>query len=297
MSFFIRHKKPLPLKPTANPYPSRFQGWKYRLGVTFVFMVIVGIGLRFYSPFYERMEQELFEGIAQIQGIFIQPFQTTRDFLNNAHSMMHLREEHTRLVKENEKLKWQLQALNAVAHENKNLRQLLHVPVLEQYEHLTAKILGSPYDGLHHFFLIEAGTQVGLQKNQAVIVKEGVVGRLEKVGRKISRVLLLNDSNSRIPVVTQTSQQQAILAGDGSFFPKLVYVTDSRKIQPGEPVLTSGMGGMFPAGLPVGIVEEVTSNHIKVRPYIPFRKIKWVHILQMKTEGFTDELNAALRAE
>lgn len=198
---------------------------------------------------------------------------------------------------ENEKLKWTLQALSAVEHENKSLRQLLHIPVLEQYGHLTAKILGSPYDGLHHFFLIEAGNRAGLQKNQAVIVKEGVVGRLEKVGRKVSRVLLLNDSNSRIPVMTQTSQQQAILAGDGSFCPKLVYVNDSRKIQPGEPVVTSGMGGIFPAGLPVGIVDEVTNNHIKVRPYVPFRNIKWVHVLQMKAEDFTDELNAALRAE
>jgi rod shape-determining protein MreC len=297
VSFFTWHKKPLPLKPTANPYPSRFQGWKYRLGITFALILAIGMSVRFYKPFYERIDLELFEGTAWVQGIFLQPFYATRSFLSDTDSWMHLQENHERLQKENEKLKWQLQVLSTVAHENKGLRKLLNIPMVDQYGHHAARILVSPYDGLHHFFLIEAGRKNGLEKNQAVVVQEGIIGRVEKVGKHISRVLLLNDSNSRIPVITQISQQQAILAGDGSFFPELVYVSDSRTIQPGESVVTSGMGGIFPAGIPVGIVDEITNNHIKIRPYAPFQRIEWVHILKTRTEDFTHELNAALRAE
>lgn len=297
MSFFIRHKKSLPLKPTANPYPSRFQKWRHSLGLTFILILIVGGSLRFYKPFYERVEQELFEGVAWVQGVFIHPFSETHALLKNTHTLMHLQEEHARLSQENEQLKWRLQSLEGLDHENTILRQHLHIPMFEKYGHLTAKILVSPYDGIHHFFLIAAGHKDGLEKDQAVIVKEGIVGRLEKVGRHVSRVLLLNDPNSRIPVTTVTSQQKAILAGDGTFLPTLVYVGDVHKIQPGEKVVTSGMGGIFPAELPVGIVDEVTNGKIRIRPYVPFHHIEWVHILKMNSEGFTEELNAALRAE
>ncbi|MBA3813839.1 MAG: rod shape-determining protein MreC [Alphaproteobacteria bacterium] len=297
MSFFIRHKKSAALKPKANPYPSRSPRWRYRLGFTLIAIGLLGGILRLHKPFYDGIEQRLFEGTAWIQAGFIHPFQETRALLKNTHVFMHLREEYERLSQENEKLKWQLQTLGALHHENGILRQHLHIPIVEQCGHLTAKILSSPYDGLHHFFLIASGDKDGIEKEQPVIVKEGVVGRLEKVGAHVSRVLLLNDSNSRIPVITSTSQQKAILAGDGTFLPTLVYVGDVRKIQQGEQVLTSGMGGIFPAGLPVGIVDEITNNKIRVRPYVPFKSIEWVHILRLHPEGFREELNAALRAE
>lgn len=297
MSFFTRHKKSTSLKPKANPYPSRFQKWRHRLGFTFIIILAIGGTLRFYKPFYNRIEQGLFEGTAWMQGAFIHPFQETRTLLQNTHVLMHLQEEHARLSQENEKLKWQLQTLGALHHENEILRQNLHIPMVEQYGQMTAKILSSPYDGLHHFLLIAAGNKDGLEKEQPVVVKEGVVGRLEKVGAYVSRVLLLNDSNSRIPVITSTSQQKAILAGDGTFLPTLVYVGDMRKIQQGEQVVTSGLGGVFPPGLPIGIVDEISSNKIRVRPYVPFQQIEWVHILRIHSEGFREELNAALRAE
>lgn len=297
MSFFVRRKKSAPLKPKANPYPSRFQKWKYSLGFTFILILLVSGALRFYKPFYNKVEQEFFEGSAWIQSMFIQPFSNIHALLKDIHSVMYLQEEHARLSQENEKLKWALQSLDSLQHENRELKQHLHIPAVEQYGHLTAKILVSPYDGLHHFFLIAAGHKDGLEKDQAVIVKEGVVGRLEKVGRHISRVLLLNDSNSRIPVTTSSSQQKAILAGDGTFFPTLVYVEDIHKIQKGEKVVTSGMGGIFPAGLPIGIVDEIINGKIKIRPYVPFQQLEWVHILQVHSEDFTEELNTALRAE
>jgi rod shape-determining protein MreC len=297
VSFFIRHKKSASLKPKANPYPSRSQKWRHRLGLTFILILLVGGPLRFYKPFYNRIEQGLFEGTAWIQGAFIHPFQETRSLLQNTHVLMHLKEEYARLSQENEKLKWQLQTLSSLHHENGMLRKILHIPIVEQQRQLTAKILSSPYDGLHHFFLIAAGDKDGLEKEQPVIAKEGVVGRLEKVGTYVSRVLLLNDPNSRIPVVTSISQQKAILAGDGTFLPTLVYIGDVRKIQQGEKVVTSGMGGIFPAGLPIGIVDEITNNKIRVRPYVPFQDIEWVHILRINSEEFMEELNAALRAE
>ncbi|HUX80224.1 MAG TPA: rod shape-determining protein MreC [Alphaproteobacteria bacterium] len=297
MAVFVRQKKPGPLKPTANPYPSRFQRWRHSLGITFILILILGGSLRFYKPLYDVLQEVLFDGTALVHGTFIHPFHETRALLKNTYTFMHLKKEHARLKDENEKLKWQLQYLAPLQHENVVLRENLKVPSYQKYGHITTRILSSPYDGLHHFFLIAAGHGENLEKNQAVIVPEGVVGRLEKVGRYVSRVLLLNDINSRIPVMTSESKQKAILAGDGSFFPTLVYIEDMRKVQKGESVLTSGLGGIFPAGLPIGRVDEITNGKIRVRPYVPFQKLEWVQILRINPDGFLEELSTVLEGE
>ncbi len=297
MALLVRHKKPGPLKPTANPYPSRFQRWRQSLGFTFIFLLLVGGGLRFYTPFYETLQTYLFEGSVWVQGVFIQPFSQTNALLQETKTFANLREEHAQLKAENEDLKWQLQTLKPLQHENLALRNNLKVPGDIEYSQLLARIISSPYDGLHHFFLIQAGANHGLAKDQAVVSPEGVVGRLEKVGTHISRVILLNDANSRIPVQTSQSGQMAILSGDGSFLPALVYVADVRKIQKGELVVTSGLGGLFPPGLPVGLIDTIVGGKISVRPFVPFRKLEWVHVLMPVAETYLDEVNSALEGE
>ncbi|MBY0500781.1 MAG: rod shape-determining protein MreC [Alphaproteobacteria bacterium] len=297
MAFFVRHKKPSSLKPIANPYPSRLQRWRHSLGLSFILIIIVGGLLRFYSPFYEVIQQRLFEVTAWVQGMAFQPFQETHALLKNTHTFMYLKEEYARLQKENETLRSQLQTLKALKHENGILRTNLKIPAFETYGHITARIISTPYDGLKHFFLIAAGHHESVGKDQAVIVPEGVVGRIEKVGEHIARVLLINDVSSRIPVMTSLSGQQAILAGDGSFSPTLVYVEDIRQIQKGEEVVTSGFGGIFPPGLPVGIVDNVVNGKITVKSYIPFQKLEWVHVLKPNFEDFHKDMSALLEEE
>jgi len=297
VALFVRNKKPGPLKPTANPYPSRFQRWRQSIGVSVIFLLLVGGILRFYPPFYETVQLNLFEGSAWLQGVLTYPFHETNSFFQETKTFTHLKEEHAQLKSENENLKWQLQTLKPLHYENEVLRKNLHVPFTVEYSKFMVRIISSPYDGLHHFFLIQAGEKDGLAKDQAVLSPEGVVGRLEKVGNNIARVLLINDSSSRIPVRTLKSDQMAILAGDGRFLPALVYVADVRKIEKGEQVVTSGLGGIFPAGLPVGIVDTVAGGKISVRPFVPFQKLQWVHVLKPVSETYLEELNSAMEGE
>jgi len=296
VSLFVRHKIVGPLKPTANPYPSRIQRWKQGFGII-IFSLLLGGALRSYKPIYSAVHQSLFEGVAWIQGAFIRPFQEAHTLLKESHAFIHLKDEHDRLRQENEALKWKIQLLEPLVHENATLKQHLHVPVFDQYKLLTARVLSNPYDGLHHFFLIASGTRQGLEEGKAVVSPEGVVGRLEAVGAHVARVLLLNDLGSRIPVMTATSQQKAILAGERGSLPLLVYVEDIRKIEKGEKVVTSGLGGIFPPGLPVGVVEEIFNGKIRVRPYAPFQKLEWVQILSLNPPELLNEVKNALEGE
>lgn len=290
MSFFVRHKNPGPLKPTANPYPSRIrQSWQKPGVVMLLLLLIVGGSLRFYPPFYITAHSILFEGTAWIQKVFIRPFHDAHAFFNQSHTFIHLKQDHARLMAENDALKWKLQALEPLVRENTILKQTLNIPYAEPYKHLTARVMATPYDGIHHAFLIEAGADEGLEKDQAVVAQAGILGRLEKVGRHVARVLLLNDMNSRIPVMTVTSQQKAILAGDGNFSPMLVYVSEPQTIQKGEQVVTSGLGGIFPAGLPVGIVSNTADGKIRVRPYVSPADLEWVHVLKTLFDPLREE--------
>lgn len=298
MSLFISHKGPIPIKPTANPYPSRVQGWKKHLTLSFFLLLLGGVCLfRFYKPIYDICQQEFFEKTALVQGTFLRPFQKTNAFLKENQSFTHLRQDHARLLQENEALKWKIQALEPYAHENAVLKQNLNIPSFATYKRLTVRVLATPYDGLHHFFLVAAGKKDGLEKDQAVLIPDGIVGRIEKVGQKIARILLINDINSRIPVMTEISQQRAILAGEGNALPTLVYLDDSKRIQRGERVVTSGLGGFFPPGLPVGIVEEIANGKVRVKPYASFGHIEWVHILRVDSETLSQEIETFLEGE
>jgi cell shape-determining protein MreC len=82
----------------------------------------------------------------------------------------------------------------------------------------------------------------------------GLVGRISGVGSRTSRVILVTDTSSRIPVTIQPSGQKAMLSGDNSPLPPLDFVEDDDEVRPGDRVVTSGDGGVFPAGLLVGQV-------------------------------------------
>lgn len=297
MALFLCHKKRGPLKPTPNPYPSRFQRWRQSVWVTFIFILLLWGGVRFYQPLYEPLERVLFENVAFLQKGLLHPFYETQALLQHAQQLVYLKEEHARLAIENEDLKKELQTLRPLSYENKALKQLLNVSIQEELKYQAARVLASPYDGLHRFFLIEGGEKEGIIKDQAVVVEEGIVGRIEKVGKHLARVLLITDLNSRVPVMTSLSEQKAIFAGNGSSLSTLVYVSDVNKLQVGEKVVTSGLGGIFPPGFPVGVIESLDHGKVMVRPYVQFRNIEWIQILILRPHDFHREVSSALEDE
>jgi rod shape-determining protein MreC len=298
VSVFRRYKPPGPLKRKANPYPTRTYPFRQKISIlVFAFFLLGGAALRFYPSLYNPLSSFLFEGTASFQRIFIYPFQQAHTFLKDSYTFINLKNEHAALVQENKDLKWKLQVLHPLQHENNVLRQQLNVSTPRPYMHRVARIVSSPYDGIHYFFLIAAGSDQGLTKDQAVVDPDGVLGRIEKVGHHVARVLLLNDVNSRVPVMTEGSHQKAILAGEGNFFPTLVYVTDIQKIKPGEKVVTSGVGGIFPPGLPVGYINDITGGKIHVRLLASYKNLEWVHILHPQSASFLQEVQTNLEEQ
>ena len=126
--------------------------------------------------------------------------------------------------------------------------------------------------------LINVGARHGVSKGDAVMTVDGLYGHIIRVGNSSSRVLKLEDLNSRIAVMSKSSQDRAILIGDNSRLPDLSYVAPDSNWKEGDIVLTSGDDGVLPTGLPVGIVTEGTTGSKKVELYANRNFADWVWV-------------------
>ena len=185
-------------------------------------------------------------------------------------------QDNLRLERENERLlQWQQIALKLTA-DNRQLRGLLKAVPEKAVSYVTARVIANSGGGYVRTVMINAGHGAGLARGQAVVTGDGLVGRLTEVGERAARVLLVTDLNSRIPVVLEGAHIAAVLAGDNSERPQLIYVGEQGTVKIGDRVVTSGEGGIFPAGIPVGVVAALGAGAPRVEPYVELSQLGYV---------------------
>jgi len=168
--------------------------------------------------------------------------------------------DNIRLAEENERLLgWQQVALKLSA-ENAELRDLSKLVSEPALSFVTARVIADSGGAYARSVMVNAGRDNGVARGQAAMTGEGLVGRVAEVGSRAARILLITDLNSRVPVVVDGTRERAILAGDNSARPSLRYADAGGTMRIGDRIVTSGQGGVFPRGLPVGVVASVDSN-------------------------------------
>lgn len=181
------------------------------------------------------------------------------DTFANLYQLWDLRHDYARILEEQEQLHAQLLEYQYHDMENRQLRALLNLEPPGYPRQITGRIVADPSGIFEYSLLISTGSNHGVTKGQAVINHRGFVGQIIDVADHSSRVLLLRDYNSRIPVVMDKNLTHAILSGDGHPNPILKYPENQRPRQ-GENVFTSGRGGRFPPGIAVGKVLSPRKN-------------------------------------
>ena len=117
----------------------------------------------------------------------------------------------------------------------------------------------------------------------------GLVGRISGVGQRMSRVILLSDTSSRIPVTIQPSGQKAILTGDNTLNPPIEFLENPDVVRPGDRVVSSGDGGVFPADLLVGQVALGSDRRLRVRLSADYERLEFLRVLRARAhEVITD---------
>lgn len=189
--------------------------------------------------------------------------------------------ENERLKEENRRLlDWQTQAVR-LGVENRSLRTMLEMPdALPEASRVNGRIVADSASPFVHTRLIDIGTDAGIAIGMAVLTPAGMIGRVVQVGDRSARVLLLTDLNSKIPVIVERSGDQALLAGDNSAEPRLEFLPLNPRFQIGDRVMTSGRGGILPAGLMVGEISHIEGPRVTVRPAVDWQTVDYVAVLR-----------------
>jgi rod shape-determining protein MreC len=216
---------------------------------------------------------------APILDALSRPVATVTDLITQTGEMMHLRDENLRLREENSRLRAWHGVATHLAAENEALRSLLNYVPPARGGFISARVVGEGGGPFVRSALINSGAREGVAKGLAALNQEGLVGRVTEVGQRSARLLLITDFNSRIPVMLETSRDRAILAGDNSPRPQLSFLPPNARPKVGERVVTSGYGGLLPAGLPVGVVLGARDGQIRVQPFVNWDRLEYVRIV------------------
>jgi rod shape-determining protein MreC len=195
------------------------------------------------------------------------PFRVLGETLSDMAGLTQIRAENARLKAESKQLHEWYQTAMLLRAENQSLKDLLNVIPEPEQSYITTRIIADSGSSFIKSVLIEAGSDNGLEEGQAALGSQGMIGRVIEVGQHASRVLLLNDINSHIPVVIEGANQRAILAGRNEDMLNLIHLPADVLVEKGSRVVTSGSGGMFPNGLPIGEVVDVQNGTPLVKMY------------------------------
>lgn len=171
------------------------------------------------------------------------------------------------LIDENMRLRYQQTALEAelqkllvIQKENSQLKELLLTSSQADMRAMAAQILAVDTSNARQIVVLNKGNRDGVYSGQPILDAKGVMGQVVDVGPMTSTVLLISDSKSAVPVRNNRTGERAILVGTNSLDQlSLINLPKTASIHPGDVLVTSGLGGRYPEGYPVGKVEKVTS--------------------------------------
>ena len=185
--------------------------------------------------------------------------------------------ENIKLKEENAQLKEQIYDPSFLILENKQLRQLLDEQVTSSANLVSSRVILDKQSPYLNSFIINSGSNREIKNGMAVLDGKNFVGRIVDVNFFSSRVLLVTDLNSKIPVIIEPSGYHAILSGHGKSEPTLEYLPKNHKVQLGNKVYTSGKEGIFAPGIPIGEV-NFRNDKIVVLLFSELSQIIFVNI-------------------
>ena len=200
-------------------------------------------------------------------------------------------EEHIKLYKdynfqkkELEKLKSEKYEVKFLEAENKRLKKVLN-DINYSSELVIAKVIIDKQSPFLRSIIINKGSKNNIKKGMSVLSDSYLIGKVVEVNYMTSRVLLLSDLNSKIPVTIEPGSIQSILSGDGGNSGNIQYTKDNLPIADGSIIYTSGTGGLLKSGIPIGKIEQ-NENQNNVNFFIDFSQLRYV-----KVSSYTEEKN------
>ena len=276
---------------TRSTGPEDYSRPLRRLLVALLVLLLLGIFLlwRIDSPRVERFRSALVDAVVPNMEWALVPVSKAAGMVENFQSYERIYEQNQELKRELQKMTAWKEAARQLGEQNARLLDLNKVRLDPKLTWVTGQVLADSGSPFRQSVLLNVGARDGIRDGWATMDGLGFVGRISGVGERTSRVILLTDSNSRVPVTVQPSGQRALLSGDNSTMPILEFIEDADEIAPGDRVVTAGDGGVLPAGLLVGQVVRDTDRRLRVVMSADYQRLEFLRVLRShELEPITD---------
>jgi rod shape-determining protein MreC len=260
-------------------------------GIILVLVALVALW-RIDSPRVERFRAALVDRVVPNMDWALLPVSRVVAMVDDFRSYARIYEQNQELRRELRQMRAWREAALQLEQLNAQLLDLNQVRIDPALTHITGVVLADSGSPFRQSVLLNVGARDGLRDGWPVMDGLGLVGRISGVGQRSARVVLLTDTNSRIPVTIQPSGQRAILTGDNTGLPLLDFLESRGAVRPGDRVVTSGDGGVFPADLLVGQVAQGTDQRLRVLLSADYGRLDFLRVLRTRpAEEITDPGN------
>ena len=268
------------------------------LTLTLIFLVST-LGSQKFGPLHKLM----LEAVGPVQrtvssgGSYLKGFKS--EYLDILQDVLRIREENKRLVKQLQENEIVLNKSREAMATNASLRKLLEFKNGMDRPMMAATVIGKDPSVWFRSVIINQGSNGGIAKGNPVVNSDGVVGQVFATSPNFSKVLLAIAPSSAIDVLLQKSRVRGILKGTGSLTYRLEYILKTEEVEEGDHVVTAGYGGIFPTGIPVGVVSKIIKkprgmfHEIEVAPVVDYQKLE--HLLVIEQQDISELKQAERR--
>ncbi|WP_300520037.1 rod shape-determining protein MreC [Aliiroseovarius sp.] len=259
------------------------------VGILMLFLIGLFLLWRIDSPRVERLRANLVDRVVPSFEWALVPVTRVSQMIEGFQSYARIYEQNQELRRELQQMKAWKEAATQLEQENARLLDLNNVRLDARLSYVSGVVLADSGSPFRQSVLLNIGKRDGVLDGWAAMDGIGLVGRISGVGNQTSRVILLTDTNSRIPVTIQPSGQRALMVGDNTIFPPIDFIELPDLVRPGDRVVSSGDGGVFPAGLLVGHVAQGNDRRLRVRLAADYERLEFLRVLRSHgTEAVTD---------
>jgi rod shape-determining protein MreC len=258
-----------------------------RILVAGTVLVLVGVFLlwRIDSPRAERVRAAIVDAVVPNMDWALVPVTRTARMVESFQSYASLYEQNQELRRELRQMRAWREAALQLEQENAKLLDLARVRLDPALTWVTGVVLADSGSPFRQSVLLNVGARDGIRDGWATTDGLGLAGRIFGVGETTSRVILLTDSNSRVPVTIQPSGQRAMLMGDNSALPVLEFIEYPEQVRPGDRIVSSAEGAVFPAGLLVGQVVLGTDRRLRAGLAADYARLEFLRVLRSHGPG------------
>lgn len=233
---------------------------------------------------FKKARETALETASPVLSLFSGPIGWVNDRIGNVGDYFRVLEQNKALREENE-------ALRQWEEEARSLRSVINaLDELDVYKAppeiapINAFVIGEANEAYAHSMIANAGSKDGAALGLAAVDERGMIGRIVDISPNASRILLLNDIQSRIPVFVEGSFVEGLLVGRSTTNPTIAItmLANGDRIEPGQRVVTSGAGGVLPRGLAVGVVKSVNDEEAVVELAADYARTRLVRIINYK---------------